>query len=87
MSEEPTDFERITRNLPNHTGEPWSAERVKENFHLYSHEKRATTLDVIDDHLRTQQPEGESNLREFARLSKLRRDLVATHSTLRKAGR
>jgi hypothetical protein len=82
-----TDFERITRNLPNHTGEAWSPEKVKADFHLFSHDKRAAALDVIDDHMRTQQPEGESSLREFARLSRLRRDLAATHSTLRKAGR
>ena len=84
MSDDLSDFERITRNLPNHTGEPWSPEKVKENFHLYSHEKRASTLDVIDDHIRTSEP---SNIREYARLSKLRRDLAATHTTLRKAGR
>jgi hypothetical protein len=79
-----SDFERITRNLPNHTGEAWSPEKVSQNFHLYSHDKRATTLDVIDDHMRSADT---SDVRAYARLSKLRRDLVATHSTLRKANR
>ena len=84
MTDETTDFERITQALPNHTGEAWSPERTRADFHLFSHTKRAETLDVIDDHLRRADP---SNLRKYAGLTKLRRDLVATHTTLRKAGR
>jgi len=84
MSDDTTDFERITRAMPNHYGEAWSAEKTKENFYLYSHSKRAETLDVLDDHMSRTEP---SNIRDYARLSKLRRDLAATHSTLMKAGR
>jgi hypothetical protein len=84
MSNHPTDFERLTQSMPNHTGEAWSAESTRENFHLYSHDRRASALDLLDDHLRQSEP---SNIREYARLGKLRRDLAATHSTLRKAGR
>ena len=84
MSDDITDFERITRAMPNHTGEAWSAEKTKENFHLYSHTKRAQALDLIDDHVSKTEP---SSLREYARLTKLRRELAATHSTLMKAGR
>jgi len=81
---EPTDFERITRAMPNHYGEEWSPEKTKENFHLYSHSKRAAALDLLDDHMSRAEPSGT---REYARLCKLRRDLAATHSALRKAGR
>jgi hypothetical protein len=84
MSDDITGFERITRAMPNHYGEAWSAERTKENFYLYSHSKRAEALDLIDDHMSRTEP---SSLREYARLSKLRRELAATHSTLMKAGR
>ena len=84
MSDDITEFERITRAMPNHTGEPWSAEKTKENFHLYSQAKRASALDLIDDHVSRTEP---SSIREYARLTKLRRELAATHSTLMKAGR
>lgn len=84
MIDDATDFERITQSLPNHTGEPWSPERTREDFHLFSHSKRAEAIDLIDDHLRKLEP---SNLRKYAEITKLRRDLLATHTTLRKAGR
>jgi len=84
MSDEPTNFERITRSMLNHDGEEWSPERTKQHFHLFSHSKRAEAIDLVDDHLRRTDP---TNIRDYARISKLRRDLVETHTILRKAGR
>ena len=84
MSDDTTDFERITQALPNHTGEAWSPERTRADFHLFSKDKRAVALDLIDDHLRRTEP---SSIREYARLTKLRRELGAEHTTLMKAQR
>lgn len=79
------DFlERTQRSAENWSGESLSPDQMVERFQLYGAAKRAADLDRFDAELRETEP---SNLRNFARLHKLRRDLGATHQALRKAGR
>jgi hypothetical protein len=74
-------FERTSQNW---TGESWTPEKSIEQFQLYGAAKRATILDQLDDALRTADT---SNLRNYTRLTSLRRDLSNVHHAQRKVGR
>jgi hypothetical protein len=84
MSDEPDFIERSAQISRNWTGEEWGPEQLVQEFHLYGHRKRAEALDQLDDHLRTVDT---SNLRKYARLTSLRRQMDDVHHTLRKVGR
>ncbi|MET4230186.1 hypothetical protein ABIA85_003453 [Bradyrhizobium sp. LA6.10] len=85
MSDETPDFiERTASIAKNWTGEEWGPDKIIEEFQLYGHSRRSTTLDDMDQQLREMKP---SNLRRYAQLNALRRDLDRVHHALRKAGR
>jgi hypothetical protein len=59
-------------------------DEIIEEFHVYGHAKRAAALDQLDAALADADT---SNLRKYARVTSLRRDLGRAHEALRKAGR
>ena len=70
-------------------GEDRGPDEIKRDFQLYGHTKRAEALDQIDEHLRTigEVGSGEGELRNYAKLTRLRRDLGKTHADLIKVRR
>lgn len=86
MSED--DFlQRIDQAAQNWTGQSRGPDQIAADFHLYGHNKRAEALDQLDEHLRKLgSVEGEA-LRDYTRLTTMRRNLAKTHNTLIKVGR
>ena len=81
-------------DLVNQTGRNWFGEdrgpdEIKRDFDLYGHAKRAEALDQLDNHIRTisEVGRGESEIRTYARLNRLRRELGAKHADLMKIRR
>ena len=86
MSDEFLD--RVNQSSQNWFGEERGPDDIKREFHLYGHSKRADALDQLDGHLRTlTDVRGEGEIRNFARLNRLRRDLGGMHSDLIKVRR
>jgi hypothetical protein len=83
------DFlDRVNQAGQNWFGEDRGPDEIKRDFHLYGQSKRAEALDQLDEHLRTQtELKGEGEIRSFARLSRLRRELGGMHQTLMKVRR
>lgn len=84
MADEPDFIERAENISKNWTGEPFSDDRMVEEFHLYGHVKRAQTLDAFDTELANADT---SDLKRFVRLDTLRHRMDQVHHALRKAGR
>lgn len=84
------DFlKRLNQAGQNWFGEDRGPDDVKRDWHIYGHSKRAEALDTLDDHLRGMTdvaPAGEE-LRNFSRLTRLRRELGDMHQALIKANR
>lgn len=79
------DFlKRVSQSSQNWAGEDRGPEKIVEEFPLYGHTKRAEALDQLDEHLRTigDVGRGEGELRNYAKLMRLRRDLGKTHADL-----
>jgi hypothetical protein len=80
-------LERVDKAAQNWTGESRGPGQIEADFPLYGHAKRAEALDQLDEHLRNLTVEGETSLRDYTRLTSLRRNLGRAHSTLIKVGR
>ena len=85
MADGPDFMERTESISKNWTGEPFTEERLLQEFHLYGHAKRAEALDQFDAELAA--PDAADNVNKFVRLSTLRRNMDRVHHALRKAGR
>ena len=66
------------------TGKPWDPNTLIENLPLYGIDDRVETLRQFDLVLNNCDV---SDIREFSRLSRLRRDADLLHHKLRRAGR
>ena len=64
--------------------EEWTPEKTVENFGLFGPGKRIEALEQIDQAIATADT---SNLRKFARLTRLRTDLEETHRNLKRVNR
>lgn len=85
MSDDKPDFiERTASVSRNWTGEEWGPDESLRAFQLYGPDRRAATLDEMDQQLREIEP---TNLRRYAQLNALRRDMDRVHHNLRKVGR
>jgi hypothetical protein len=81
-------LEVVDQTAKNWTGEGRGPQQVVDEFHLYGHTARAAALDQIDEHLRRLgSVEGEADIRDYTRLTSMRRSLGKVHSTLIKVGR
>ncbi len=81
----PEDFvERAERVSKNWSGESWTPDRTLSEFQLYGPAKRAEYLDAIDEQLRTADT---ANLRRYATLVNMRRQMDHIHHSFRKVGR
>ena len=70
------------------TGDHRPLERVVSDFSLYGATKRVEALRQLDDHMRSLDvAAGENSLRDYARLTRLRREVDRTHQNLLKVGR
>lgn len=65
------------------TGAPFDPEQVRQDFRLYSHKKRAETLDIVRARLDTDEV---SSIRTYASAARLYDDLRAEHDRLNKNG-
>jgi len=83
------DYDNPLSNLESisqaYTGEPWSAERAAKQFPLYDPLTRSEIMVQFDNAL--ERTDASSDLRQYARLTRLREQMNATHQRLRKAGR
>ena len=77
----------VDQSARNWTGEGRAPDQIQADFHLYGHGKRAEALDQFDEHLRKLGSVEGEDLRRYARLTSLRRNLGQVHSTLIKVGR
>jgi hypothetical protein len=84
MSDDRNILDVIDRSSQNWTGESRTPDDIIGDFHLYSHAKRATQLDQLDDAFAAADT---SDLRKYSELCRMRRQLKGIHHTLRKAGR
>jgi hypothetical protein len=81
------DFiERVEKSHERWTGQEWSPEKTKESFALYGKASRITALEQLDAAI-TEVPATEGNLRRYAKLTGLQRDLEQMHQLLLKNGR
>jgi hypothetical protein len=80
---------RLGQSDKNLLGEERPIEQVVDDFSLYGLGKRVEALTQFDEHLRTMGDvgRGESEIREYARLMRLRRAIDKAHHDLRKVGR
>jgi hypothetical protein len=80
------DFmKRVAKSHERWTGQEWSPEKTLENFPLYGKAKRIEALEQIDAAVEAANPEG--NLREYARLTRLQREVQLQHELMLKNGR
>jgi hypothetical protein len=84
MSDGRDFIERARSIAKNWTGGEMTPDEIVEEFHVYGHVKRAAALDQLDVELADADT---SDLRKYARLTSLRRDLGRVHEALRKANR
>lgn len=84
MDDERNFIERAEDVSKNWTGEPFSDERIVQEFHLYGHAKRAQTLDAFDIELANADT---SDVKKITRLASLRGEMDRVHHALRKANR
>jgi hypothetical protein len=81
------DFiEKVEKTYQRWTGEEWSPDATVRNFALYGKAKRIEALEQIDGAVKATNPTGGA-LREYARLTRLQRDVEELHQRLIKEGR
>jgi hypothetical protein len=81
-------FDRVNQANQNWFGEDRGPEEIKRDWDLYGRTKRAEALDQLDEYLRTfTDVRGEHEIRKYAKLTGLQRDLFEKHKTLMRIGR
>ena len=79
------DFiERVSKSHERWTGKEWSLETTRRNFAAYGKSKRIEALELIDTAVKEADT---TNLRDFARLTRLRTDLERDHQDYVRNGR
>jgi hypothetical protein len=83
------DFDNPLSNLESisqaYTGEAWSPERALQDFPKFDPQFRAEVMVQFDNAL--ERTDASADLRQYARLTRLREQMNATHQLLRRAGR
>lgn len=89
MSDTKNFIELASSISRNWTGSEMTPEDVVKEFALHGHAKRAAILDGIDQSMagNTEVSNNETSLREFAQLTRVKRQMEELHHNLRKIGR
>jgi hypothetical protein len=81
-------FEQLNQTNQNWFGQDRGPDDIRRDWGLFGRTKRAQALDELDAHLQTfVDVRGPAEIRKFARLNGLKRDLFAEHLELMKANR
>jgi hypothetical protein len=79
---------RVDQSSKNWYGAERPLERIVDDFSLHGPSKRIESLEQMDEHIQNLSVEtGESSLRDYARLVRLKRATDTAHQTLLKVGR
>jgi hypothetical protein len=81
---EPKFLEKVATSYERWTGDEWSPEKTVSNFALYGRAKRVEALEQID---RAVQEASTADLRNYARLTRLHRQVEDLHRRMTSEGR